>query len=231
MSKKYMEVPFEIKAEDVQEDGTFTGYASVFGGKPDSYGDIVSKGAFTETLAHGGRNGNGIASLWQHRSAEPLGVFTEIMENTVGLKVTGKIEKESDIGLHRYNLMKMGAVKGLSIGWDFLRDEEGNRVEGAVKWDDKKKVRYLKKIELWEISLVTFPAATSATINNVKSAVEMAVDKRELEEALRDSGLSKKAAQYIVSLTNDSLFERFKGAGKENSNMYNILEELKKIKY
>jgi HK97 family phage prohead protease len=227
MAKKYMEVPFEVKAEDIQEDGTFTGYASVFGGKPDSYGDIVSKGAFTETLAHGGRNKTGVAMLWQHN--ETAGVWLDLKENTVGLKVTGKIEKDSDIGLHRYNLMKMGAVKGLSIGWDFLRDENGKRVENAVKYDDEKGVRYLKQIELWEISPVTFPAATSATINNVKTAVEMAANERELEVALRDSGLSKKVAQYIVGLCKNGLFERVKEAEeKEDSNVCSILEELKK---
>ncbi|MCK5606772.1 HK97 family phage prohead protease, partial [Candidatus Pacearchaeota archaeon] len=61
--------------EDGDEAGVFTGYGSTFGGKPDSYGDIVVAGAFRNTLAKGGRNGNGVAMLWQHEMHNPIGIW------------------------------------------------------------------------------------------------------------------------------------------------------------
>ena len=196
MGKEYLELPFEIKAEDVQENGTFKGYASTFGGKPDSYGDIIVQGAFSDTLAKGGRNGYGVSMLWQHDPKMVPGVWTSLNENNKGLPVEGKLAIGTQLGADARELMKLGAIKGLSIGYDIPK--------GGAEFDDKKKVRYLKRVNLWEISLVTFPANTRAQITNVKSLLEASTE-REFEAALRDSGLSKQAALYVVSLCKSSL--------------------------
>lgn len=209
VEKNYIEVPFEIKTEDIKEDGTFSGYGSTFGGKPDSYGDVIRYGAFSDTIRNGGRNGNGIAMLWQHRESEPIGVWTDLVENTKGLKVTGKLALKIQRGLEAYELMKMGALKGLSIGWGLAKDKDGNVLEDSYEYDDKKRIRYLKKVDLWEISPVTFPANIRATITNVKSLIENAKNVRELEQALRDECyMSNSAAKYIVSLCKEKLFDR-----------------------
>jgi HK97 family phage prohead protease len=210
-------LPFEIKAEDINEDGTFEGYASTFGGTPDSYGDVIVEGAFAKTLARGGRNKNGIAMLWQHDSSEPIGIWLEHVENRKGLKVKGKLEIESDFGKRVYGLLKMGAVKGLSIGWDYPRDKNGKIIEGAREYNDKKKINYIKEVELWEISPVTFAANIRADITKVKGYIEKATNEQELEHALRDEcNMSNSAAKYIVSLCKDNLLTRCKETDTEN---------------
>ncbi len=192
--KEYLDV--EFKKEDVNDDGTFSGFGSTFGGRPDSHGDIIAQGAFSDTLNSGGRNGFGVAMLWQHNSDQVPGIWTSMAENKKGLKVEGQLALATQLGKEAHELMKMGAVKGLSIGFDIAED--------GSEFDDKKKARILKKLNLWEISLVTFPANTRAQITNVK-AFEQAKTPRELEALLRDSGLSKQAAQNIVKLCKPSL--------------------------
>ncbi|RJX18952.1 MAG: HK97 family phage prohead protease [Desulforudis sp.] len=192
--------PFELKADGLDETGTFSGYASMFGGKPDTYGDIVDAGAFAETLAKGGRNGTGVAMLWQHRSDEPLGVWDEIVEDKKGLKVSGRLAMATQRGREAHELMKMGAIRGLSIGYDAL-----DFYYETPKGNDQK-IRHLKKVELWEISPVTFPALTRAQIAVVKGLREARTE-RELERALREAGLSRQDALYLAGLCRTSLRE------------------------
>jgi len=190
--KEYLDVPFEIKASSILDDGTFEGYGSMFGGEPDAYGDIVVKGAFKDSLAAGGRNGTGIAMLWQHDPKQPIGVYKEIEEDKKGLHLIGKLTRGVQKADEAHLLMKDGALKGLSIGYDVQ--------DYSIEEDKKlnKRTRYLKKVELWEISPVTFPAAVRAQITNVK-AIEEAKTERELEAALRDAGLSIKESALLVS--------------------------------
>jgi HK97 family phage prohead protease len=213
MNMEYKEFPIEIKQEDVQEDGFFKGIASPFGGKADSGGDIVHLGAFTETLANGGRNGFGVAMLWSHDPKEPIGTWISLVEEKKGLMVEGKLT----MGVQRANethlLMKDGAVKGLSIGF--------NPAEDGVEHDDKKRIRHLRKLDLWEISPVVFPMATRARITNVKSLIEEATSIRDLEKGLRDSGLTKYEAQNIISICKSSVRESW-----ANREMLQILDGL-----
>jgi HK97 family phage prohead protease len=204
---KYIDIPFEIKADSIQEDGTFEGYASVFGGRPDSYGDIITAGAFGETIKKGGRNRNGIVMLWYHDVKQPIGIWKMIVQDEKGLKVIGQLNLDVQRAKEIYSLMKQGAIKGLSIGWDWIRDNKGKIAEGSYEWkDESQRIRLLKNVELWEISPVTFPAKVNANIMKVKSVTD-ATTERELEEALRESGLSKTEAQYMVKLSKSSLRE------------------------
>ena len=84
--KQYMAVPFEVKAEDIKEDGTFEGYGSLFDKKPDAYRDIIAPGAFTKSLKRGGRNKTGVAMLWQHNRDQIPGVWASLEEDKKGLK-------------------------------------------------------------------------------------------------------------------------------------------------
>jgi uncharacterized protein len=201
---RYFEVPFH--KDSVEESGKFTGYGSVFGGKADSYGDIIAHGAFGKSVLSGGRNGTGVAMLWQHNSDQPIGVWEEIYEDNKGLKMTGQLAIETQMGHDAYILMKMGALKGLSIGWDLPRDSKGKPTKESFELDEKSRTRTLKMIDLWEVSPVTFPAQTRARITGVKS-IEEAQDERELECALRDLGLSKTQAVWISNMCKPSLRE------------------------
>jgi len=146
---------FELKA--LGDDGTFEGYGSIFG-NVDSYGDIVVKGAFEKTL----KERKNVKLLWQHDTREPIGVFTEMFEDTTGLVVKGQIAMDVQKGKEAYALLKMGAIDGLSIGYKTIRS----------KIDKKSNSRLLTELKLFEVSVVTFPANEVSTVTAVKSEMD-----------------------------------------------------------
>jgi len=180
MKLKHLDVPFEVK--EVAEDGTFTGYGSVFGVK-DAYDEIVVPGAFSESIEQ-----RKPALLWQHRSGEPIGVYEEVREDSVGLHLKGKLALKTARGAEAYELLKMDALSGLSIG--FVTREDS--------FDQKTGIRTLKKVDLWEVSLVTFPANDAARITGVKGISEITT-LSEVEDCLRDAGFSKSEALALVA--------------------------------
>jgi uncharacterized protein len=181
----------EIKA--LAEPGRFSGYASVFGVK-DQAGDIVMPGAFKATLGEFDAKGRLPALLWQHRTDEPIGAWRAMREDSRGLLGEGELFV-ADIprAAQAYALMKGGALSGLSIGFSVP--------EGGAEFDRKANVRRLKRLQLWETSLVTFPANDGARVNSVKTA--MAAGRvptpRELEELLHAHGLSNRQAKAVVA--------------------------------
>ena len=221
MPEKYIAVPFEKK--DIQENGIFTGYGSTFGGKPDSYGDIIAPGAFSESIAKNGRGGMGIAMLYQHDHSQPIGVWNSIAQDRKGLVMEGQLALKTQRGAETYELMKMGALKGLSIGFDMPRDPDTGKIaDDAIEINEKKKTQLLKRINLWEVSPVTFAANTRASVTGVKS-LEEARTERELEKALRDSGLSKREALHVAMLCKPGLRDSGTGEVRE------ILETLNTV--
>jgi len=233
MSLKYLEVPFEVKAENIAEDGTFSGWGSLFDSEPDAHRDLVARGAFHETLVKGGRNKTGIAMLWQHDSrGMPPGVWTELREDPKGLYVKGQLALDTQIGKDAHAIMLLGAKTGmwrfsLSIGYDDLESEEKVIKVG----DAEMRIRLLKKVELWEISIVNFPAKLGATVTDVKQIdidrIKAIDNERDLEAILRESGLSKTAAQYLVKLCKPSLREA-KVEENDNGLLSGILGSLTK---
>jgi HK97 family phage prohead protease len=209
MGKEYLDVKFEIKS--IEEDGTIKGLGSVFDDNPDEYGDIVVKGAFKKSIRKGGRNGTGFPMLWQHNSDEPIGKWVSLKETNEGLELIGKITRGVQKAEEAYLLMKDEVVQALSIGYDTRN--------GAVEFDHEKGIRYLKEVNLWEISAVTFPAKTTAVVTDVKN-IKNAKNERELERALRDAGLSINCAKVVVS--------KAKHALKRDQSQNEILKELRK---
>ena len=154
---------FAFKADNVAEDGTFTGYGSVFGNM-DSYREIVLPGAFSESIKAIKAAGDPLPMLWQHKSDQPIGGYTSLVEDSHGLKVTGFLLKdEVQQAKEAYALMKARIVKGLSIGYYVLQDS----------YNEKDNVRNLVKLDLREISPVTFPANVEAQVDNVKAALSL----------------------------------------------------------
>jgi HK97 family phage prohead protease len=200
---KVFDCAFEIKA--ISDSGTFSGYGSVFG-VVDSYGDVVAPGAFADSLAdHKGKN-RLPAMLWQHRSAEPLGIYTAMHEDAVGLQVEGKLALTTVRGAEAHALMKMGALTGLSIGYQ-VRTESFDKVSG---------INTLSKVDLWEVSPVTFPANDAARINGVKT-IELIMSLRDAEGYLRDVGLGRTEARAFLA--------RLKSLGQRDADE-GALEEL-----
>jgi HK97 family phage prohead protease len=118
--------------------------------------DLVLPGAFAESLTR--RGARGIKMLFQHDPAEPIGVWLELSEDGQGLYSRGRILPEVERGGYVLAVMRAGALDGLSIGF--------RAVEGRT--DPKSGVRRLSRVDLWEISVVTFPMLPEARVSSVK---------------------------------------------------------------
>lgn len=182
---------FELDVKSVQDDGTFSGYGSVFGNE-DSQGEIVARGAFADSLVEIRAKGRPVPVLWQHRSGQPIGVYTSLKEDGTGLYVEGRLLKD-DVrqASESYALLKAGAVSGLSIGY---------YVRGS-SFDEKTGIRTLEKLDLVEISLVTFPANDDARVDAVKAKIAHGElpSLIEFERFLREAGFSKTKAAVIAN--------------------------------
>ena len=173
----------------VDAEGTFEGYASLFNVE-DLSRDVIAPGAFRDSIAK--RGAGGIKLLFQHDPAEPIGVWLDVAEDARGLIVKGRLTLEVGRAREVLSLMKAGALEGLSIGF---RTEKGVR-------DARSGVRTLKKIDLWEISVVTFPMQPGARVNAVKSgpfADGRTLTEREFERFLtREAGLKRSEAAALM---------------------------------
>jgi HK97 family phage prohead protease len=145
----------ELPLLQANEAGAFSGYASLFD-VVDSGGDVVMAGAFARSLIK--RGAHGVKMLWQHQAAEPIGLWTSIVEDARGLKVEGRLDLSVARAREPLSLMRKGAIDGLSIGFRTLR----------ATTEKSSGVRRLHEIDLWEISVVTFPMLSQARIGAVK---------------------------------------------------------------
>ena len=183
-----MDFASEIKlASEGDNVGTVTGYASVFN-LLDRGGDIVLPGAFKASLAEFKRKKQTIPMLWQHSSDAPIGIWDDLLEDEHGLKVKGSLIMDVPQAVSARALIKGGAISGLSIGFR-TKEAEIDRTTGARK---------LKKIELWEVSLVTFPMLPEAQVSGVKNLAYF--NPRHLEQAFREVGLSNANAKAATAI-------------------------------
>jgi len=160
MTMKKIVVPFEVKEFKEDDDGfvTFEGYASTYG-NIDRGGDVVMSGAFDDTVKEY-QGTEKLPILWQHSHDMPLGVFTDISSDSKGLFVRGRMPRDDDFVRGRVlPQMRVGSIRKMSIGYsteDFA-------------WDGN--IRQLKRVKLWEVSLVTIPMNNSADVTGFKSVV------------------------------------------------------------
>lgn len=154
----------------ITSDGAIEGYASLFG-EVDQARDMVMPGAFAQTLKQRGLRK--IPMLFQHDPCEPVGVWLEIAEDFRGLKARGRLIPDVMRAKELLSLIKAGAVDGLSIGYRTVR--------GQI--DPKSRVRRLYQVDLWEISIVTFPLLNGARVSAVKEAVPKLSRQRAAAEA------------------------------------------------
>ncbi|MGH7947689.1 MAG: HK97 family phage prohead protease [Candidatus Binataceae bacterium] len=170
---------FEFKAADIAASGEFVGWASTFDQTPDSFGDVVARGAFTESLRTHAAKGTMPALLWGHDAREPIGRWLELKETERGLFGKGKLTLGTARGREAHALMKDDAL-GLSIGYNLPADGRTCDRSGCL----------LKQIDLKEISVVSVPANSNARIVGVKSACSCnksaveAANLRELEQLI-----------------------------------------------
>ncbi|MBE9635704.1 HK97 family phage prohead protease [Salipiger mangrovisoli] len=153
LEHKFCRLGGEITAEATLAEGTrIEGYALLFG-NPDQGGDIVMPGAYAASLKRLAAEGRAVRMLWQHDPAQPIGIWDEVSEDARGLRVKGRLLETVARGREAAALIAAGAIDGLSIGY---------RTVAAVK--DREGRRLLRELELWEVSLVTFPMLPSARV-------------------------------------------------------------------
>jgi hypothetical protein len=158
----------------LKDETEIAGYASLFGAA-DHGGDVVQPGAYGASLAALARAGRGVKMLWQHDPSRPIGVWDEVREDKRGLYVRGRLLPEVQAGREALALLKAGAIDGLSIGYRTVRSE---KAAGGK--------RLLHEIELWEVSLVTFPMLSDARVQAEISDVEADLA-RTLTDAFREA--------------------------------------------
>ncbi len=207
---EHFETSCELKAESEQE-GTFVGYGSIFGNK-DLGNDIVEKGAFLKSIND--RGARGVKMLWQHKTDAPIGIFNEIREDNKGLRVEGQLAMGTQGGREAYELMKMGALDGMSIGY---KADPAKQI-----YDPKGKKRHLKELDLMEINLVTFPMNTRARIQAVKGE-EMNI--RDLEKGLRDAFSFSRSDAKVGAKALHDIFNKQRDA--ENKGDIELLEAIR----
>ena len=160
---------FAFELKHAADAGTFTGLASVYGNK-DLGGDVVERGAFTKTLQE---RGTDVPILWQHDQRNPIGLGT-LTDGYDGLTIKGRLDLNTDEGTRAYSGLRAGYLKGLSIGYDVVKQ----------KYD--RDARRLTELKLYEVSIVTFPMNESAQIQSVKRRLA-GKEGRRLSAATRDA--------------------------------------------
>jgi len=174
---EFKHIGLEWKADD---SGAIEGYGAFYGNK-DLGGDIVAHGAFSESLASGRK----VKMLSQHDPYNVVGVWDELTEDEKGLRVKGRILTSIQAGKDAYELVKAGAIDGLSIGYKTLRTKAA---QGA---------RVIEKADIWEVSLVTFPMNEMTRIDAVKAAD---MSRRDIERLLtQDAGLARSVARQLMA--------------------------------
>ncbi len=219
---------FELK-ELNEETNIVEGYASTFDDKPDSYGDVVVKGAFAKTIQE---NGDRVKFLWQHDWNEPIGKVIELREDDHGLYFKAKISNTKR-GQEFLQLAKDGVIDRLSIGYTTTKAD----------YDRQAGVRYLKEVKLYEISAVTFPANDNAIISAVKNAPADEKAGRMLSEKTKQVIANSIEAMKSAIQSLEDLLAAAEGAGADNSDdnqkfslsaeeqkeIFNLVEEMKKF--
>lgn len=185
LERKRFACPLEVRFAGAN--GEIEGYGSVFGVR-DLYGDVIIKGAFRKSIEAYAAALSAPAMLWQHNPDEPIGVWTSLSEDANGLAIKGRIVTETERGKEAYELLKAGAIKGLSIGFY------------AKAWENTGDDRMITEVDLWEVSLVTFPANPKAAVTSVRSASFDDINTiRDLERHLRDAGLSRETTAAAIA--------------------------------
>lgn len=212
----------EIKA--LKETGEFEGYGSTFSDVPDSYGDVIAKGAYQDTLASHKAKGTMPKMFWQHDPSQPIGKWLEAAEDATGLMMRGKLNMGVQRAKEAYALLKEGDIDGLSIGYRIK--------EYSV--DAETDVWTLQKLDLFEVSIVSIGANETATISSVKAAKAAhdlferlkagdRLTEREFEAWLKGLGLSNSQAERAARL-------HLKGQGEPVTAASEALDFLKALK-
>lgn len=181
---------------------SFSGYGAVFGNE-DSYGDVLVPGSFKRTLAEAKKSNTAPLMFLNHdMHSLPIGRWTAMSEDDIGLKVEGEF-LDTQAGRDAYIASKANAISGLSIGYRAREVVMGKNSDEAR--------RTLKSVDLFEVSLVTFPANTSARIQSVKSILADA----DPETVLINLGMSLDEAKTFLATVQQTIEAKYHEAAVE----------------
>jgi HK97 family phage prohead protease len=175
---------FQLRVKTLDDTGAFTGYASTYG-NVDLLGDICEAGCFKQAIQQQGR---GFPLLWSHMQSEPIGL-ARISDSKEGLMVDGSLLLSDPAGQRAYGHLKLGSVRGLSIGFDVPKGE------GKAVYQ-KDGTRLLREVRLHEVSLVAVPANPRAQVVSVKSLGDV----RQVLRALREGDIDDDALSELKDI-------------------------------
>ena len=190
--------------DDSSNLGEFEGYASVWG-SVDLGGDMIERGAYKNTLDEWANKGQLPQLLYYHQDQMLIGDWLEMREDEKGLYVKGRLWVKGDLKVETavmaYNILKGTSVKGLSIGYSVRDYDSQEQVDGS-------RIRLLKEINLFEVSIAPYSMEPKAKVHSVKSLTDeegQILTKREVEKVLRDAKLSRRQAKAFIGGGYDAL--------------------------
>jgi len=212
MTLNYKQLELKIEA-DSSDEGKIVGYGAVYDNQ-DQGGDIIAKGAFDKSL-----NSRPMPKmLWHHDPSQPIGIWEKAESDDRGLKVEGRLLTEIPQAKTAHVLAKAGGLDGLSIGY--------KTIDYSFEGKGEDRVRNLKEVELWELSLVTFPMNTEATLTDVKQLQ----NPREVEQLLRKAGVPNTFAKLIALYGFEEAMDRLNNDGRrEGADSEKQADLLKKL--
>ena len=209
-----LDLECDYKGLDTDDDGSFEGYASVFNNK-DLGNDVIKQGAFAKSIYD--KKPKQIKLLYQHKTDEPIGVIDSLEEDKRGLKIKGRLAMGTQKGKEVFELMKMGALDSMSIGYRLAPED--------YKYSDKLKKRTITNLDLMEVSMVTFPMNPKAKVTKVKLA---GMNVRELENYLCELGMTNSVSKQSASV----LYKSFNVVENEQRDVVDSINRLiDKIKH
>lgn len=197
-----MKIIYAIKSENlaVKDDGYISGYCSVFG-QVDTYEDTIEPHAYDAVVASGTKP----LMFFNHASyCVPIGVWDKLSVDGRGLFIEGRLNLNNKQGKEVFDALKFGSMNGLSVAIT-MQDED-------VEYDDEG-IRHIKNVrELYEVSIVNFPADKNARISDIKSDTIKSI--RDVEHSLCEVGFSQTDAKGVISLVKTALTKEQRDAEK-----------------
>ena len=235
MMERFIAPLKEVKMapDDSSNIGEFEGYASVWG-SVDLGGDMIERGAYKNTLDEWANKGQLPQLLYYHQDKIIIGDWLEMREDEKGLYVKGRLWVKGDLKIETavmaYNILKGTSVKGLSIGYSVRDYDSQEQIDGS-------RIKLLKEINLFEVSIAPYSMEPKAKVHSVKSLTDedgQILTKREVEKVLRDAKLSKRQAKAFISGGYDSLVRDEQSVIEiedrdDSSSMLGVLASLKSL--
>lgn len=189
---KHLYKSFEVKADEA---GTIGGYFSTYDRTPDSYGDVIAPGAFTDTIKKRAESGHPYPLCWNHDLNQIIGaVDASLIKDTEKGPIMTAEFLDTPLAQEKRDLVKRGIIYQFSFAYDILE-------AGPVELENGIKANELRKLDLFEISIVPIPANQNAVMTEVKA------DEPEVKSGKRNSKKDADAIREAITLLQGVLGE------------------------